>query len=179
MREFKGNKWMKKGKDLFDIAIGAYDGAKVCELAVTFLLKKLIIYYSEICNKSEIGLYREDGLSIFGNKSGTQLEKIKEKLQSSFKEYDLEITAESNQQVVNYLNVSLNLNDGTFSSTINLLTKYSTFVQNLITRKILSNIYQSLMKIVSQTYLLVKCYSKNQQHTTKIICRNLNDAIIN
>ena len=75
---------MKKGKDLFDIAIGAYDGAKVCELAVTFLLKKI----SEICNKSEIGLYREDGLLIFGDKSGTQLEKVKEKLQSSFIEYD-------------------------------------------------------------------------------------------
>ena len=171
MREFvlfdKGNKWMKKGKDLFDIAIGAYDGAKVCELAVTFLLKKLIIYTVKFVIKVRLDYI------------GKTVYQFLEKLQSSFKEYDLEITAESNQKVVNYLNVSLNLNDGTFSSTRNLLTKYSTFVQNLITRKILSNIYQSLMKIVSQTYLLVKCYSKNQQHTTKIICRNLNDAIIN
>ena len=43
-----------------------------------FIDKKI----SEICNKSEIGLYREDGLLIFRDKSGTQLEKIKEKLQS-------------------------------------------------------------------------------------------------
>ena len=31
-----------------------------------------------------------------------------------FKEYELEIIAESNQKIVNYLDVTLNLNDGTF-----------------------------------------------------------------
>ena len=31
-----------------------------------------------------------------------------------FKEYELEITAESNQKIVNYLGVTLNLQDGTF-----------------------------------------------------------------
>ena len=36
---------------------------------------------SEIFNKSNIGLYRDDGLSIFRNKSGTQLDKIKKKVQ--------------------------------------------------------------------------------------------------
>ena len=48
------------------------------------------------------------------NKSGTQLEKIKKKLQRLFQEYDLVITAESNQKIVNYLDVTLNLQDGTF-----------------------------------------------------------------
>ena len=79
----------------------AYDGAEVCELVSNFLLEKI----SEICNKSNIGLYKDDGLSIFRNKSGTQLEKIKKKLQRLFKEYDLEITAEGNQKIVKYLDV--------------------------------------------------------------------------
>ena len=48
------------------------------------------------------------------NKSGCQLEKIKKKLQRLFKEYDLEITAESDQNIVNYLDVTLNLKDVTF-----------------------------------------------------------------
>ena len=48
--------------------------------------------------------------------SGTQLEKIKKKLQRLFKEYDLEITAESNQKTVNYIDVTLNLKEGTFRS---------------------------------------------------------------
>ena len=82
---------MTKGGDLFDVAIGAYDGAEICELVGTFLLEKI----SEICNKSNIGLYRDYGLSIFRNKSDTQLQKIKKKLQRLCKEYDLEITAES------------------------------------------------------------------------------------
>ena len=102
---------MKKGGDIFDVAMGAYDGAEVCELVGTFLLEKI----SEICNKSNIGLYRDDGLSIFRNKSGTQLEKMKKKLQRLFKEYDLKITiAESNLKIVNYLDVTFNLKDGTF-----------------------------------------------------------------
>ena len=77
---------MKKGGDIFDVAMGAYDEAEVCELVGTFLLEKI----SEICNKSNIGLYRDDGLSIFRNKSDAQLEKMKKKLQRLFKEYDLE-----------------------------------------------------------------------------------------
>ena len=85
----------------------AYDGA---EVVGAFLLEKI----SEICIKSNIGLYRDDGFSIFRNESGTQLEKIKKKLQRLFTEYDLEITAESNQNIVNYLDVTLNLKDGTF-----------------------------------------------------------------
>ena len=44
-------------------AMGAYDGAEVCELVGTFLLEKI----GEICDKSNIGLYRSDVLSIFRN----------------------------------------------------------------------------------------------------------------
>ena len=39
---------------------------------------------------------------------------MKKKLQRLFKEYDLEITAESNLKIVNYLDVTFNLKDGTF-----------------------------------------------------------------
>ena len=103
---------MSSGGDIFDIAMGAYDGAEVCELVGTFLLDKI----NEICNKSNIGLYRDDGLSIFRKKSGTQLEKMKKKLQRLSKEYDLEITAESNLKIVNYVDFQLtfNLKDSTF-----------------------------------------------------------------
>ena len=58
-----------------------FDGAEVYELVGTFLLEKI----SENCNKSNIGLYRDDGLSIFKNKSRTQLEKIKKHCKDFFK----------------------------------------------------------------------------------------------
>ena len=108
----------EKRGDIFDVAMGAYDGAEVGELVGTFLLEKIC----EICNKSNIGLYRDDGLSVFRNKSGTQLEKMKKKLQRLFKEYDLEITAESNLKIVNYLDVTFNLKDGTFRPFRHFLT---------------------------------------------------------
>ena len=90
--------------------MGAYDGAEICELVGTFLLEKI----SEICNEGDIGLYRDNSVAVFRNKSGTQLEKVKKKLQRLFREYDLEIIAESNQKIVNYLDVTLNLKDGAF-----------------------------------------------------------------
>ena len=62
----------KRG-DLFDVAIGVYDVAEVCELVGTSLLVKI----KETWNKVNIGLYRDDGLAVFTNKTGTHLEKIK------------------------------------------------------------------------------------------------------
>ena len=70
---------------LFDVAMGTYDGAEVCELVGTFWLEKI----KENCNEGDIGLYRDDGLVIFRNKYGIQSEKIKKKLERLFKEYDL------------------------------------------------------------------------------------------
>ena len=113
--------------DLFDVPIGAYDDAELCELVGIFLSEKI----SDICNEGDIGLYRDDGLAIFRNKSGTELEKIIKKLQRLLKEYDLEITAESKQKLVNYLNITLNLKDGTFRPYP--VTKYSTYIRNPIT----------------------------------------------
>ena len=103
--------WMKKD-GLFDVTMGAYDGAEVCELVGTFLLDKI----SEKYEKNNIGLYRDDGLSVFKNKSGIQLERIKKNLQKTFKDFGLEIIAESNLKIVNYLDVTLNLNNGSFKS---------------------------------------------------------------
>ena len=105
----EGGTWMKKD-GLFDVTVGAYDGAEACELVGSFLLYKI----SEKYDKNSIGLYRDDGLSLFKNKSGTQLERIKKNLQKTFKDFGLEIVAESNLRIVNYLDVTLNLNNGSF-----------------------------------------------------------------
>ena len=78
--------WMKKDSGLFDVTMGAYDGAEVCELVGTFLLYKLSLKY----NKNKIGLYRDDGLAIFKNISGPKSEKIKKNIQKLFKENQLD-----------------------------------------------------------------------------------------
>ena len=44
--------------------------------------------------------------------SKTQLKRIKKDLQKTLKDFSLEIAAESNSRIVNYLDVTLNLNEG-------------------------------------------------------------------
>ena len=100
--------WVNKKKEKFDVAMGAYDGAEVCELVGTYLLSLL----SEKYNVDEIRLYRDDGLSVFKDICGPQAERIKKDFQSIFKKVGLEIVVSCNMKVVNYLDVTLNLNDG-------------------------------------------------------------------
>ena len=69
--------WMKKGSDLLHVSMGAYDGVEVWELIGIFLLNLLGQQY----NAKNIGLHRVNGLSIFKNCSGLQMEKIKKRLQ--------------------------------------------------------------------------------------------------
>ena len=45
----------KKG-GLFDVMMGAFDGAEVCELVGSYMLNLI----SERCVKNETGLYRDD-----------------------------------------------------------------------------------------------------------------------
>ena len=66
-----------------------------------------------------------------------QLERIKKSLQKTFKEFGLEIVAESNLRIVNYLDVTLKLNDGSFRpcdkpDDIQYIDKESNHPRNLI-----------------------------------------------
>ena len=102
--------WMKREGNLFDVTMGAYDGAEVCELVGIFMLNKI----SEKYDKNDIGLYRDDGLAVFKNISGPESERIKKNFQSLFKKYGLEIIIECNKKVVDFLDVTFNLKDGTY-----------------------------------------------------------------
>ena len=62
--------WIKRDSDTFDVTMGAYDGAEICELVGIFMLSLLSKEYSS----NNIGLYRDDGLSVFRDISGQQAE---------------------------------------------------------------------------------------------------------
>ena len=53
---------MKKD-GLFDMKMGPYDGAEICELVGTFLLDKISVKYDKNC----IGEYCDNGFSVFKN----------------------------------------------------------------------------------------------------------------
>eukprot|EP00794_Sanderia_malayensis_P007635 gene7635-biopygen6221 len=105
------NMWIKKNNKLFDVTMGSYDGAEVCELVGLYILDRL----KEICKKQDVGLYRDDGLAVFCKKSGPQLERIKKSINKTFNKLGLKITIKTNLKIVNYLDLTLNLKNGSYS----------------------------------------------------------------
>ena len=103
---YKDEPWVKKGERNFDVSMGA----KVWELIGIFMLSIL----SKHINKNHTGLYRDDGLTILKNNSGPEAEKLKKKFQKLFKEKDLDIIVQCNLKITDYLDIILNLNDGSY-----------------------------------------------------------------
>ena len=104
-----GEAWGKKASsNLFDVTMGSYDVAESCELVGAFLLHKIKEKYDNI-----FGLYRDDGLGIT-NAPPRQVELIKKDLCNIFSEHGLKITIKANQKIVNFLDVTLNLSNGTY-----------------------------------------------------------------
>ena len=84
----KDNVWLKKDNPEFEVTMGSYDGAELCELVRLYLLDLLTKEFV----KQNIGLYRDDGLSCFENISGPHSEKMKKKLFKIFKSNGLNMT---------------------------------------------------------------------------------------
>ena len=93
------------------MSTGTYDVAEVYELVGTYMLNSLSKKYS----KNDFGLYRDDGLAVLKNKIGPQSEQVKKNIQKIFKEHGLGIIIQCNMKTVNYLDVTFNLNDGTYT----------------------------------------------------------------
>ena len=61
--------WLKKsGNEEFDVPMGYFDGAEVCELVGVYILHLL----RSVIRKENVGLYRDDGLGILRNSSGPE-----------------------------------------------------------------------------------------------------------
>ena len=121
--------WIKKENGLFDVTMGAYDLAEVCELVGSFLLYTLSLKY----NKTNLGLYRDDGLAVFRNVSGMHCEKIKKEFQKLFRQYGLELIIKCNLRIVDFLDVTLNLTTLLTNLTISLMMKFVIFIRNQTT----------------------------------------------
>ena len=94
----------KDGNKDFDVTMGSFDGAKICELVGLYIL-----YISTTkCGKDLNGLYRDDGLACFENISGPRVDRIRKDFINIFrKEFQLNIVCETNLKIVNFLDVTL------------------------------------------------------------------------
>ena len=68
---------------------------------------------SKHINKS-YRLYRDEYLAILRNNSSPEAEKLRKKFQNLVKEKDLDIVVKCNLEITNYLDITLNLNDGSY-----------------------------------------------------------------
>ena len=103
--------WVKKERDEdFDVTMGCYDGAEVCEIVGSYILNLL----GNILDKDLVGLYRDDGLAIVRNLSGPEIERERKAIIKLFKECGLNITIQTNIKIVNFLDIEMNLCTGTY-----------------------------------------------------------------
>ena len=97
----KGQRWEKKtSTSNFDVTMRSSNEAETCVLVGSYLL-------------SQIGLYRDVGLAIL-NHTPREMEKAKKQICQIFANNNLKITADVNKKVVNFLDVTLDLNNGKF-----------------------------------------------------------------
>ena len=106
-----GQPWMKREKDnAFDVTMGSFDGAEICELVGLFLLNQL----PGCLGKSSVGLYRDDGLGVLKSASGSLADRTRKSIIGVFKKFGLRITIDVNLRVANFLDVTYDLSTGKY-----------------------------------------------------------------
>ena len=184
-----GSIWVKKQQEKFDVSMGSYDGGEVAELVGLYLLSEI----EKVLPKGSFGLFRDDGLAALLGR-GRQLDKMRKKLDELFRKEGLSITAETNVAVVDYLDVVLNLEEGSYKPFIkpNAATKYVSvnsnhppaIIKNLpaaISRR-LSSVSSSVQKFNEevphyQHALNQAGYSENLRYVEESEPRNIDERV--
>ena len=90
--------------------MGCYDGVEVCETVGSYILNLL----SNILDKDLVGWYRNDDLAIVRNLFNPEIQRRRKAIIKLFKECGLNITIPTNFTIVNFLDVEMNLDTGTY-----------------------------------------------------------------
>ena len=90
----KNKPWEKTiNESLFDITMGSYDGAEICELVGLYILS----FLGKVYGIQNVGLYRDDGLACLHKISGPASDKIRKDMIRPFREnLGLKITITTN-----------------------------------------------------------------------------------
>ena len=106
-----GEPWVKKvGNEEFDVPMGCFDGAEICELVGIYNLHQL----KSVMRKENAGLYRDDGLGILRNLSGPEVDRMRKRIIKIFKDCGLNITIKMNLKTVDFLDVRFDLINNTY-----------------------------------------------------------------
>ena len=103
--------WRKKDTDsCFDVTMGSYDGAETCELVGAHILSLL----AKVIDHNHSGLYRDDGLILLRNTTGPKMDRIRKDVIKTFKDVGFKIDIKTNLKVVDFLDATFNLSNGTY-----------------------------------------------------------------
>ena len=103
--------WKKKNTErCFDVTMASFDGAKTCELVGIHILYLL----SNKLDKQPSGLYRDHGLVLLRNISKQETDQIRKDIIEIFKNAGFKIEIKTNLHIVDILDVTFNLLDGTY-----------------------------------------------------------------
>ena len=106
LHDDKGNMWtLKKVKKQFDVSMGAFDGAEVCELIGLCIISTI----NESINFESIGHCSDDDLAVLESATGSESERMRKQLIMTFQDIGLSITFETNITGANFLDIALNL----------------------------------------------------------------------
>ena len=107
--------------------MGSFGGPEVCGPFGFYLLNKI----KPLLAYSNVGLCREDGLTIVHKANGPKFDKFRKDIISLFKDEGLSITIDTNLIETDFLNVSFNLQEtgNTFLSR-NRITHLYTYIQS-------------------------------------------------
>ena len=93
--------------------MGAFDGAETTDIVGLYLLSQLQEIFENSHFQISHNLYRDDGLS-WTNATARTTEKIKQKIADVFKKHGLSVSIVANSKQVDFLDVTLNLDTGTY-----------------------------------------------------------------
>ena len=103
---YDNNMWKKtNSNDNFDVPMGSFHGAEICDLVGLYLLHNL----STIINIESIGLYRDDGLAVINQTNKSNICKIKNKITRKLADIGFDITISAGETSTNFLDIHLNL----------------------------------------------------------------------
>ena len=100
----KDNPWVKK-TGRFDVTMDAFVGCEICELVCLLIIHGMKDSFPQL----DFGLFRDDSISGYNKIPGPHLTKLRKDIEAFFKTLSLKITIETILRIVDFLDVTLDM----------------------------------------------------------------------